>query len=527
MSAVIHPGRRVGGDRRATAERTVTTAFEPDRRTTPDRRTEARRPSRDKQSWAGNIVQRVVRGGGLGGRFRRYAIAGILGTLAIWILAIAYLVATPKSYTSSFTFVLPGTGAGSSVNLDNLGQASSLSSSAFSPDVSPTENYRKILLSHRVLAAAGDLLGMSGAFPTPKIELTEQTKLIIVGVVGRTPQQARDRAEALRSAFLKTLDSLRSDELQAREAASRDMLANYRGALEQAREHLIAHQVKTGLVSLEQYSGIVASVEHLREQLQDVDVRLAQARAGVEELTRILGTTPDAANLAMVLRADPLFQSGLDQMAKDDAEIAGLAGTRGEANAHLQDLRAERASIEGRLLARSAELTGQRHAEILKSPDLSLRDERARLYERLVGQIADQGALQGMHDKLGAQIAENQQRVVELAQDASRLDDLKRDVQVAETVFSSELARIGTSKADFFASYSLVQTLEAPALPDRPSSPMKLVALGGAIGATFFLTLALVMTWLRIHLLKKLLKSESSIRPSSEAGSGISWAHSI
>ena len=155
MSAVIHPGRRVGGDRRATAERTVTTAFEPDRRTTPDRRTEARRPSRDKQSWAGNIVQRVVRGGGLGGRFRRYAIAGILGTLAIWILAIAYLVATPKSYTSSFTFVLPGTGAGSSVNLDNLGQASSLSSSAFSPDVSPTENYRKILLSHRVLAAAG------------------------------------------------------------------------------------------------------------------------------------------------------------------------------------------------------------------------------------------------------------------------------------------------------------------------------------------------------------------------------------
>jgi uncharacterized protein involved in exopolysaccharide biosynthesis len=200
-----------------------------------------------------------------------------------------------------------------------------------------------------------------------------------------------------------------------------------------------------------------------------------------------------------------------------------LSGTRADENAHLKDLRAERASIEARLLARSAELTGQRRTEILKSPDLSLRDERARLFERLVGQVADKEALEGMRDKLQAQIEETQQRVVALAQDASHLDDLKHDVQVADTVFSSGLARMGTSKADFFASYPLVQTLEAPGLPDSPSSPKKLLALAGAVGATFFLMVALAMTWLRTHLLRKLLSSRPGAQ-SQPAGIGGPWA---
>ncbi len=149
-----------------------------------------------------------------------------------------------------------------------------------------------------------------------------------------------------------------------------------------------------------------------------------------------------------------------------------------------------------------------------------MRDERARLFERMVGELADCTALDGMRTKLAAQISEEQQRVVSLALAASRLDDLKRDVQVAEAVFSSALARIGTSKADFFASYPLVQTLEAPDLPTRPSSPMKMLAVAGALAANIFLTLALVMTWLRTDLLQKLLKSGLSTKPSSAVGFG-------
>jgi len=114
---------------------------------------------------------------------------------------------------------------------------------------------------------------------------------------------------------------------------------------------------------------------------------------------------------------------------------------------------------------------------------------------------------------LNAQIDAQQARVVQLAPVAAKLDELETNVQVAEAVFATGLARIGTNKADFFASYPLVQTLEAPSLPEKPSSPAKLVAIGGALAGSIFLALALVMTWLRTHLLQRILKNELSTLP--------------
>jgi uncharacterized protein involved in exopolysaccharide biosynthesis len=92
-----------------------------------------------------------VLGGRRDGRLLRYAVAFVLGLGLIWGLAAAYLLLVPRSYTAAFVFVLPGTGAGSSLNLESIGQAVSTSASAFSsPDFSPTQNYRRMLLSRRV-----------------------------------------------------------------------------------------------------------------------------------------------------------------------------------------------------------------------------------------------------------------------------------------------------------------------------------------------------------------------------------------
>ncbi len=88
------------------------------------------------------------------------------------------------------------------------------------------------------------------------------------------------------------------------------------------------------------------------------------------------------------------------------------------------------------------------------------------------------------------------------------LDDLKRDVQVAEAVFSSALARTDTSKSDYFASYPMVQTLEAPEVPQKPSAPLPLLAVAGGIAATILIIAALVLTWIRTALLQRILKSD-------------------
>jgi uncharacterized protein involved in exopolysaccharide biosynthesis len=238
-------------------------------------------------------------------------------------------------------------------------------------------------------------------------------------------------------------------------------------------------------------------------------------------MARLLGIGAQQATVAMVLRADPLFQSLLAESAKQDTEMATLAGTRGQNNPRVADLQAERAETIYRMVARGAELTGLKRDEVLKLRDLSVHDERARLFERLVGNAADASALAGKQAELESQIETEHQRVVAMAADVARLDDLKRDVQVAEAVFSSALARIDTSKADFYASYPLVQTLEQPTLPDAPSSPQKIIALGGGLAGTVFLLMTMVLTWLRIALLRKMLKSDSSSQPWRAPGYGI------
>ncbi len=455
------------------------------------------------------LMRRLVRGGRIESRRRRYLLAAGLGIAAVWGMAGAYLTLTPPSYTSAFTLILPGTGAGSSLNLERLGQASTTSAGAFaSPELSPTENYRKMIINERVRQTAADLAGEPlEAFPMPKVELSDQTKLISIKVVGRAPEQAAVRAEALRMAFLRVLDALRADEIAARDSAYRTMLVGYKTRLNETRQRLIEHEASTGLISLDQYSTIVASVERLRDQVRDVEAKLAHMGAGVTELTRLLGTTVELATVAMTLRADPLFQALVEQSAKIDAEITTLTGIRGQNNPRVVDLQAESSSTTSRLAARALELTGLKRADVLKLRDIAVREERARLFERLIGQIADTHAMTAMHAKLTAQIKVEQARVLELAPHASLLDDLKRDVQVAEAVFSTALARIDTSKADFFASYPMVQTLEPPSMPKRPSGPLPLLAVAGGMVATVLILIALGLAWLRLRLLRKILKS--------------------
>ncbi len=456
-----------------------------------------------------NLMRRMRYGGSVEKRTRRYLRAGAIGCAAAWGLSMGYLLVSPKSYTSGFVLVMPGTGAGSSLNLPTLGQATSTSSSPFaSPDLSPTENYRKLLLSNRLSREAALAAGENpDAFPTLKVELADQTKLISVKVVARTPAQAAGRAEAVRVAFSRMLDALRKDEIETREVAQRTMLANYKTAVNEARQKLTDYEAQTGLVSIEQYSSIVASVEHLHDSLRDSDTKLANMRAAVAELGRQLGVTAEQANIAMMLRSDPFVQALLEQIAKQETEMAVLNGTHGPNAPRLVDVTAERANTVAKLNARAIELTGNKRYDVLKARDLSLHDERARLFERMVGQIADAEALAALRAKLAEQIETEHARVMTLAPAASHLDDLKRDVQVAEAVFSSALARTDTSKSDYFASYPMVQTLEAPSVPLKPSAPLPMLAIAGGFAASLLIIASLVLTWLRTALLQKILKN--------------------
>ena len=150
-------------------------------------------------------ASRALMGGQIAdtGRAPRYILIFVMIAVALWSLIAAYLTFTPERFTSGFTLILPGSGASSTINLQEIGSASSGASSPYSSShLSPTESYKKLLMTPRVLNRAADLTGLEhGDFPNPKIKLVDQTSLIMVTLTAGSAQSAEDRATALLDAF--------------------------------------------------------------------------------------------------------------------------------------------------------------------------------------------------------------------------------------------------------------------------------------------------------------------------------------
>lgn len=452
---------------------------------------------------------RVVRDGlPSAGRYKRYilTIAPIL--LAIYGLTGAYLLLVPKSFRSEFSLILPGSGMGSSLNLETIGQAQTSASSAFSsPTLSPTENYKQLLSADVTLRVAARLAREdAGAFPGPSVKLIDQTNLILVAMSGKSPAEAKARAEALRQAFLAQLDILRADEAAKREASDIKHLAMLSEKVRAAQRRLIAFQASHGLATLDQFNARIAAVDTLRDRERDARLQVRQYAGTAGRLAGNLHSSPQAADIAMRLRGDPVFQQLAARYADSNARASEKSGTLGPRHAAMAQANSERAALRVALVRRGRELTGLSEGEILSQADLQLADGRTNLMQAMTVNDAQAAGATATLSEIRNDLVHAQAQSPELIAQASELADLQRDHRIAEAVFSSALARIDTNKLDPFASYPLVQTLAAPSLPRGPASPSLAIALAGAIAATFFTLLAFGLLWLRQPIFDRILR---------------------
>lgn len=397
------------------------------------------------------------------GRYRRY-FAAMAGPLAlVWVLAAAYIAFAPDRFDSRMTLILPGTGVGASMNLESIGQASTNTSSAFSsPSLSPTENYKRLLMSDLVLNDAAVIAEVDqGEFPQPAIKLIDQTNLIEVRLSSGAPDTAKAQLGALRYAFTSALDNLREDEARTREDADAKRIANLEGKVNEAQQALLDFQGETGLVSLDQFAARITALDQLKSSERDRRVQVAETGAAAARLSATLNISLVQARRAMQLKADPEFQELLTRYAKTVGEYSERSGTLGDAHGSMEGLIAERATLQSELARRGKDLTGLDEAQVLSFADLAATNAREGLFSSLSQRDSDTAGNNAALSELRRQIAEKSKDAEEQVSQAAQLADLLRDLRVAEAVFSSALAQLDTNKSDPFASYPLVQTLEA------------------------------------------------------------------
>ena len=436
--------------------------------------------------------------------WQRYFAIGILANTAIWSCSLFYLLAKSPTYTSKWTITLPAEGGQTNVDLPEIGGAFTRSDSPYnSSSYDPRENYKYIAQSDKVLTTAAEALNLpTEQFGEPRVSIVDNTTLMEFEIPGATPEGSQRKALALQTALENELTQLRQEKIAQQDGSLQSVLSQAQANLEQAQTNLSEYKARSGLSSNEQLGDLSKNIEELRRQRAETLAHLQNVNASSKELSSTLGLSSKQAADAFVLQSDPLFQAYLSNYSTSSAEMAGLQSKFTEANPILVAKQAERESAYAALLQRGELLLGKpvapnTLAQLNLSNNTSSNSPRATLFQELISVQTEQKGVAEQAQELDNQIAQLESRLRNLAQQESNLEGLKRDVQIAEAVFSSTLTQLDLSKAEIFSSYPQIQVLAKPSLPQESSAPSKTLVLLGSAAASVFVTTGIVSLWWR------------------------------
>lgn len=425
-----------------------------------------------------------------------FLLLGLVANAGMWSLALFYLKVTPSSYTSSWTLSLPGTVNNTKLNLPNSGTASSEATSPYANTAQdPREIYKFIATSDLVQKAAAKELNLPPEkFGQPRIKIVNNTTLMSFELNGSTPEETQKKSFAFHKAFLARLNELRREEAAQKYAKMQGPISEAQKKLTAAQKRLSDYQVDSGLASTTQIEQLSANIEQLRKQRVEVLAQQQSSSSKLRQLSSNLEVTAPQASDAFTLKADQLFQQYLKDYNTSTATLVQLSSKYLPDNPAVVREQSKLDSVKSALLNRSQVLLGRAVDEAtLAQLNIGGSEQngtsREVLFKDLVTSQVEQQGLRASVEELDKQIIQLEARLKNLAQSGSRLESLKRDMQLAEAVFTSTLASSDIGKSTIVGSYPDVQLLAEPNLPDAPTSPKKkLVLLGAGFGSLLTIT---------------------------------------
>ncbi len=427
----------------------------------------------------------------------------------LWLPALLVVSMSKPTFTSKWTLILPGTGAGHAVSLESIGQASATVSSPYAgTSLDPKVNYKAIAESEPVIASAASKVGIPfEQFVKPKIKLVDQSTLMYFSVKAGNAQLAHDMSLALYESLQEQLDWLREDEAHSREQAIRTMLSSFSEKLSDAQRKILEYQTESSIVSIDQFKELTLTIERMRAQRANLAAELSGLSKQMNSLADTLGIDSTLAADAMALQQDQVFQRHLKSYASSSAQLTEYKAKWGPHHPKVINLIEQNRQSNLALLKRSKQLL-RKDLAVEQLLTLGVNDNRSGLFQELVTLYTRVTGMQSQKDMLAQEMQNLQQRLEQNSDDAAALEDLKRKQQVATAVFTTALAKLDIGKSDAFSSYPLLQMLAKPTLPESPDRLKNILALGGAAAGTLFTLIAFGLLWIRKPYLRKILMSE-------------------
>jgi DNA-binding NarL/FixJ family response regulator/uncharacterized protein involved in exopolysaccharide biosynthesis len=426
----------------------------------------------------------------------------LAGNLAIWGLAILYLIFKSPTYTSKWSVSLPSNQNSSSVSIPDVGSVSSNIESAYRNDLfDPRENYKYLLEKKQILSEAALKVGMKRSeFGEPDVEIVDNTTMMELSMEGDTAQEAQRKASVMQEVLEQKLQELRQGQISQTDSSLQASLTKSQQALNDTRQKLAQFKAETAIGSADRESNLSSNLEDLRRQQAEVKAELQQARAQAQRLADSLGISSQVAKDAFALHSDSLFQNYLSEYTRTSGELVSLESQFQPSNPIVINKREETNAARNALLQRGEVLLGSRpSSELLQQLNLNTGDEndsyRGSLLKDIVSMQSEANGLAARAAELDKQIAQLETKENNLVQQRATLSKLEQDVKFAETVYSSNLAKSRLAESNLYDAYPQIQVAIEPSLPTKPSSPDPILVSLGAFMGSLFLTTAIASLW--------------------------------
>ena len=432
-----------------------------------------------------------------------YLTIWLLGNLLIWVGSLAYLQFKKPTYQSEWAIALPASNSSTSIDIPGVGQASSQSESPYNSDFSdPRENYKYLATTEEVIENAADKLGMKKSkFGKPQINTPGNTTLIEFQIEGEEPEIAQAKAIALQESLSSSLKRLRQDESSDRSQDLEETLAVADKKLEAARERLSQFQLSSGLGSTDQTSNLTSNIEDLRKQKVETVAQERETSSRFNQLQNSLGITTEAAANALRLQSDQEFKEYLSSYSEISRELANLNANFSANHPSVISKQAQQEEVRSALYRRGEAILGQPLSENdltnINSDGGGSISQRADLFQELVSLQAEQQGLIEREQSLVRQISQLETKLGKLTQDASKLQQLQKNVQLAQAVYSSTATKLELSKSKTSASYPPISVVSSPSFPEDAASPKTELVLLGSVMSSLLLTTGLYSLWLK------------------------------
>jgi len=431
----------------------------------------------------------------------RYIFLLLVVLSVIWAITISILVYKAKSYESKMTMNLPGSGASSSYNIQNIGQIITGKSNPFaSNSESPKVVYKNILKSDEVAHRAAKIMNtdfddIDGNF---KIKLTDQTSIINMITKGNSPENAQKKSNAIFQAFSELIDNMRINEGQSREESTKKSLDLQKIIMTKKLTLLNDFKKKTDIVSAKQFEQITSSTEGLSAEIINNRANLQKTKGEYQALLKSLMIDEDHIKIILTLQSDKIIQSSYKSYIKYKQLLREKSSQWGPMHPEIRNYLSIKEDSYKTFSNRSKRITNFRNKQIiLDLASISSDSKKSELFSSL---ILSKARLKGMikkNDELQKQLKKLRKKINNYSQHSQKLEILTKDFQIAEAIYTSFITANISKKQDYFGSYPLIQIMSQATLPKKPSSPKAVILIPSASIATLFFLIGLWLLWIR------------------------------